>query len=361
MNLKESYNQSFIEQLALQLKNNCVQFLADDFINSIKENKLEEKELKERMRLITQKLNEFLPFSYSKQITILKKVAPHFGGIQGFVFSDFVETYGLDDFSVSINALEHFTQYSTAEFAIRPFFLKYPNETLQQMIVWSRHSNYHVRRLSSEGARPKLPWSFPLKMFMIDPSPVIPILQNLKDDESEYVRKSVANHLNDISKTHPKLALDLAKEWHGKTNQTNRVVKHGLRTLLKLGDKNALKIFGFNDASHLNILKMSLSPSKIAIGDELFFDFEVKNDSLKTRNVRLEYKVDYLKSNGNWSSKVFYVTELELKKNQSKTFNKKQSFRDMTTRKHYSGKHSIAILVNGEEKKKLDFFLKDVL
>ncbi|MCB0408952.1 MAG: DNA alkylation repair protein [Flavobacteriales bacterium] len=358
MNLKESYNKSFIEDLAIRIKNQFSDFNQDEFISSILNNGIDEKELKERMRLITQTLNEFLPFSFPKQIEVLKTVAPHFGGIQGFVFSDFVETFGIDDFKVSIRALEVFTQYSTAEFAIRPFFLKYPEQTLQQMITWSQHHNYHVRRLSSEGARPKLPWSFPLKMFITDPIPVIPILENLKNDESEYVRKSVANHLNDISKTHPHLVLELAQKWYGKTNQTNRVVKHGLRTLLKEGDKKALAIFNFDDTSNLSINGLNLLQNKITIGDDLLFEFDVLNDSINSRNVRLEYKIDYVKSNGSLSSKVFHITELELKKSQNKKFKKKQSFKNMTTRKHYPGKHFISILANGEVKAKKEFTLQ---
>jgi 3-methyladenine DNA glycosylase AlkC len=358
MNLKDEYNKIYVEKLAREVGKIEPAFKLESFVKAIINKNWEEKELKERIRFITNSLNDYLPFNYKKQVDILLKVAPNFGGLQGMVFPDFVQVYGLKDFQTSIDTLAIFTQYSTSEFAIRPFIEKYPKKTIEQLIQWSIHENHHVRRLASEGSRPKLPWASPLREFIKDPTPVLPILENLKNDDSEYVRKSVANHLNDISKTQPELVLTIAKEWIGQTKNTDWIVKHGLRTLLKKGDKRALAIFKLDDASGLKIKELSLKKDSIKIGDDLFFSFDINNETNQERSIRLEYKIAYVKANGTSSKKVFQISEFTLGKKESKDFTRKQRFTDFTTRKHYPGIHEVFIVVNGEEKCKNSFTLK---
>lgn len=356
MNLKEEYNKAFIVDLANSIKANYPEFEVVQFQESILSQDWSNKELKQRMRIITNAMNQFLPIDYPEQLKHIVEVAKKYSGIQGFVFPDFVEVYGLENYEESMEALKTLTRYSTAEFAIRPFILTYP-DAIKQMIIWSKDKNEHVRRLASEGARPKLPWAAPLKMYIENPEPVLPILEYLKNDDSLYVRKSVANHLNDISKSHPDLVIKICGQWYGKTTNTDWIVKHALRTLLKAGDKDALAIFGLSDASKLSINHLELSSNEITIGDSLNFYFTVKNEDDKLRNVRLEYYVYYLKSNNSLSKKVFQIGECKLNKGEAKDFNKKQSFKDLSTRKHYPGEHKIAIAVNGEEKIIEKFFL----
>ncbi|MCB9361216.1 MAG: DNA alkylation repair protein [Flavobacteriales bacterium] len=359
MNLKDEYNKTFVEKLASEVSKLEPNFKTELFVKSIINKAWEEKELKARMRFITNSLHQFLPFSYQQQVELLRKVAPNYSGLQGVVFPDFIQIFGLNDFKTSMSAIEEFTQYSTAEFAIRPFIEAYPKEAIQQLLVWSNSENFHVRRLASEGSRPKLPWATPLRKFIADPSPVLPILENLKDDGTLYVRKSVANHLNDISKSQPELVLDIAKRWIGVTKNTDWIVKHGLRTLLKKGDKRALAIFKLDDASGLEIKSLSFKENSIKIGDDLFFSFEISNQSNQERSIRLEYKIAYVKANGTISKKVFKITEFTLGKKESKFFTRKQRFTDFTTRKHYPGEHEVIIVVNGEEKCKNSFRLSD--
>ncbi len=358
MNLKDEYNPSFVTDLATKITTNYKSFDKNSFITYVLSDDWEEKELKERMRTVTTALNQHINLSFKKQVDILWNIAPHYNGLQGFIFSDFVQVYGLNDYKTGVKAMEHFTQYSTAEFAVRPFIEKYPEQMMQQMLAWSKHHNHHVRRLASEGCRPKLPWAPPLKKFINDPAPCLPILENLKNDESEYVRKSVANHLNDISKNHPNLVLQLTKSWYGKSKNTNWIVKHALRTLLKAGNKKALEIFGFANAKNISVSPIQLSSTKIKIGDTITFKFTVKNESSTKRNIRLEYKIVYVKANGNNSSKVFQISEFMLTANKSKVFNRKQSFKDLSTRKHYTGMHQISLIVNGEEKSSISFKLQ---
>jgi len=358
MNLKDEYNKVFIEKLANDINSIESTFDKKSFTNAIINRNWEAKELKERMRFISTSVGEFLPITYKKQIDLLLKIVANYGGLHGMIFPDFVEVYGLKEYKTSIKALETFTQYSSSEFAIRPFIENYPKETIPQLIQWSQHENHHVRRLSSEGSRPKLPWASPLREFIKNPEPVLPILQNLKDDESEYVRKSVANHLNDISKSQPELALELAKSWFGETKNMSWVVKHGLRTLLKQGDKRALSIFGFDNAKRLKVESLFLDENIIHIGDDLYFNFEVKNTSKKRRNIRLEYKIAYVKANGSTSKKVFQISEFALEGSKTKKFKKKQRFTDFSTRKHYPGEHTIIIVVNGEDQLEKKFDVK---
>ena len=362
---KNIYNKKFINDYSSILTKCINNFDAISFSKAIFTPKWEQLELKERMRHITYALNSHIKGGFKNQVNVLLKSIAEMNSIGRketsieFMFlPDFIEVYGLQEYKVSIEALEIFTQYSTSEFAIRPFIEEYPKQTITQLIKWSQHENHHVRRLSTEGSRPKLPWASSLRRFIENPEPVLPILQNLKDDESEYVRKSVANHLNDISKSQPELALELAKDWFKGSKNMRWVVKHGLRTLLKQGDKRALTIFGFDDAKGLNIKGLTLKESEIYIGGDLYFSFEVKNTSNKERNIRLEYKIAYVKANGSTSRKVFQISEFVLNGSKSKKFKKKQRFTDFSTRKHYPGEHTIIIVVNGKDQLEKTFMVK---
>jgi hypothetical protein len=179
----------------------------------------------------------------------------------------------------------------------------------------------------------------------------------LKNDDSEYVRKSVANHLNDISKDHPELALQIGTDWYGKTKETNWVVKHGLRTLLKKGNKEALAIFGFDNAVGIRTTGLSTSAPSIKIGDYLFFEFKLSNDGHEEKNIRLEYTVHYVKANGQHSKKVFQLSEFSLKPKFNRNFKRKQWFKNLSTRRHYPGVHKITLVVNGDEKESVEFEL----
>ncbi len=358
MNLKDEYNKAFIEKLGNKLYSIEKAFDTMAFVKSVINKDWEQRELKDRMRFITINIHQHLNFSYPKQIEILSKVVADYGGLKGMIFPDFVQVYGLDDLNTSLKAMELFTQYSTAEFAIRPFIGKYPTETMQQMLAWSTHKNEHLRRLASEGCRPRLPWAPPLRNFIADPNPALPILENLKNDNSLYVRKSVANHLNDISKDHPNLVLKLTKKWYGKQPHTNWIVKHALRTLLKKGNKKALAIFGLDNSKNLETNNLTLSKNTIKIGGYIHFEFDVMNNSNQERNIRLEYKVAFVKANGTTSNKVFQLSEFSLKANAQKHFKRKQWFKELSTRKHYPGEHKITLVINGDEKEKVKLSLK---
>jgi len=224
---------------------------------------------------------------------------------------------------------------------------------MAQMLKWSKHENEHIRRLASEGCRPALPWAISLPKFKKDPAPVLPILTQLKSDPSMYVRKSVANNLNDISKTRPDVVIKIASDWYGENNHTNWILKHGCRTLLKKGNSDILALFGLNDNKNVVVEGFSLDSSSVSIGDDLTFSFTVNTkDSTKAR---LEFAIDYVKSSGKKNRKIFKISEVSLKTNEKKHYTKSHSFADLSTRKHFPGIHSIVLIINGAEHGRIDF------
>ena len=355
--LKDRLNHESLREFALIIQSAYNSFQVDEFLKSVMDETWDSLELKARGRKICFGLGEYLPADYSTAISIIDEVVAKCDGFFRMVFPDFVEVYGQDEthWEISIKALERYTQYSSSEWAVRPFIIKHEERMMAQMYAWSKHENEHVRRLASEGCRPQLPWAQALPNFKKDPAPILPILEQLKTDPSPYVRNSVANNINDISKTHPGLIAELAKDWYGKNEYTDWIVKHGCRTLLKIGNREVLAIFGYNDGVCVDISDFALEKTSISIGEEITFSFTVFTQ--EATKVRLEYGIDYVKSNGTRNRKIFQISEISLKENQKKLYTKRHSFADVSTRKHYPGTHTIALIVNGVEREKLDFDL----
>jgi len=366
---KNMFNKETVSGFARAISAVYEPFEVDKFIKTTVDDTWESLELMARGKRITTQMREFLPKDYNTALRIMDKVIVDCEPFFKMCFPTFVELYGQDeaDWDLSMHAMELFTQYSSSEFAVRPFIVKHEKRMMQQMYAWSKHENEHVRRLSSEGSRPALPWGQALNSFKKDPSPVLPILTQLKTDPSAYVRKSVANNINDISKTHPDLIAKLSKDWYGKHEYTDWIVKHGCRTLLKKGNRDVLAIFGFHDVSSINISGFTLKAKSsiknesglsiplARIGEDICFTFTVKTN--EATKIRLEYGIDYMKANGKRNRKIFQISELLFKANQNKTYEKNHSLEELSTRKHYPGLHSLTLIVNGTERGTLDFEL----
>jgi len=355
---KNLYNENYIELLATSIKTSYLEFNSNVFTKTVFDDSWKEKELKQRMRHIAETMRTFLPNEYANSIEILTSAFSVIGTgytLENMIFQDFVELFGMDDFETSIVALEHFTIGSSSEFAIRRFIIKYPQRTMQQMKKWAYSENEHVRRLASEGCRPRLPWAIALQEFKIDPTTVIEILEILKDDSSEYVRKSVANNLNDISKDNPEIVKKLAKKWLGENDTRDKVVKYGCRTLLKESDRFTLNLFEYTEPKNINIENISI-PKAVNFGEELEFSFSIfsKEDLGK---VRLEFAIEFLRKNDNYSKKVFKISEGDFKLKRKKII-KKYSFKKITTRNYYSGKHKLYLIINGDIFHKQEFILE---
>jgi 3-methyladenine DNA glycosylase AlkC len=343
--LKHRFSKAFVGALATAIGRAVPGFDGAGFQRAVLGAGWQRLELKQRMRRISETLHKFLPGEYPQQLAVLCEVAPAFNGLEALCFPDFVAEYGLDDFERSVAALELFTPYSSSEFAVRPFIVRYGARMLAAIERWTRHPNEHVRRLASEGSRPRLPWAMALPQFKQDPSPLLPILEALRGDPSEYVRRSVANNLNDIGKDHRDLVLEIARRWSGQSPATDRLLQHACRTLLKRGDQRALQLFGHHDAVPVTVTAVKLGATEIAIGTDLAFAFTVRVAS--DTKARIEYAVDFVKRDGRTRSKVFQVGVKALTAGTPLTIARRHRFRDFTTRKHAPGKHTITILVNG--------------
>ena len=314
------------------------------------------RELKERMRHVTECLHETLGREYPEALEILKEVAPSFSGFDTMVFPDYAERYGLDNWDLSLPALAFFTPLCSSEYAIRPFIAQDPARAMEHLYTWAEHDNHHVRRLASEGCRPRLPWGMALPAFKKDPSLILPVLEKLKDDPSGYVRKSVANNLNEISKDHPQLVLDTCERWYGQTANTDWIVKHACRTMLKAGNQRAMHLFGLGETENVSVLNLTLDRRALSIGEELPFTFELRVDTAEACRVRLEYAVQYARPEGKVSRKVFQIKE-ETFEPGTHLVSRKLSLADQSTRRHYPGQHRISIFVNGAEMASSDFDL----
>ena len=361
---KDFYNLKFLQEYSTILIKVYPLFQAETFCDIVTSSDWAELELKQRMRRISETLGRILPNDFKESMSILissideLEQAPfkHMG-IEFMILPDFIARYGIEDFNTSVKAIERVTPFITCEFAVRPFIIKYPDKMMRQMNQWSIHENKHVRRLSSEGSRPRLPWAMALPEFKKNPKPVLPILEQLKTDDSEYVRRSVANNLNDIAKDHPELVLKIAQSWYGTNKETNALIKHGLRTLLKTNYPGALELIGYGSPKSFVLSKLSLLTAKVNDGERVVFAFSLENTSKKSQMLRMEYAVYFLLSNGKHSRKVFKISERNIKSKESFDIQRHHSFKLITTRKYYKGKHFIAPIINGVENKKLGFLL----
>ncbi len=243
--LKNRYSKAFVADLADRIGDVYGDFDRAGFVKAVMSEGWRALELKGRMKRISETLHRFLPPNYGDALAVLKKIAPDEQGFEYLFLPDFVERYGMDSFEPSMKALESFTEFASAEFAVRPFIVRHPDRMMRRMKRWAKSRNEHLRRLASEGCRPRLPWAMALPEFKRDPSPVLEVLDALKTDSSEYVRRSVANNLNDISKDHPNTTLRIARSWKGISSETDRLVKHACRTLLKAGRREAMELFGY--------------------------------------------------------------------------------------------------------------------
>ncbi len=307
------------------------------------------RELKQRMRHITSALRAAIPGGYREQLQVLLVAADH--AVEGFaavVYPDFVQAYGTEDWEASVPALARFTRLASAEFAVRPFIAADPRRTLAEMYKWAGDAHQAVRRLATEGCRPRLPWGMRLHALVADPEPILPILERLYGDPDESVRRSVANNLNDISRDHPGLVVTVLKSWRPEPGtDTYRLARHALRTLLKRGHPGALSVLGFKAGLSVELKQLSLDPPAPRIDGAARLSFSLTSTLGETQPVMVDYAVHYVKAGGGTAPKVFRLGSVTMEPGQTVDYSRKISFRQMTTRTHRAGTHRIDILANG--------------
>jgi 3-methyladenine DNA glycosylase AlkC len=321
--------------------------------------------LTQRLRRMTESLHASLPGAetgYRKTLLTLRALAPSLGGgFHTLTLPDYVALYGSarpGDFDISMDALKFFTPFGSSEFAVREFIRRDQPRALAIMKTWSLDADEHVRRLSCEGCRPRLPWSFHLDALIANPEPVAPILEALRADPSLYVRKSVANHLNDITKTNPAWVLDRLAGWPPGNAHTAWIAKQALRTLIKKGDRRALAVIGAGEKPRVSIASFRVEPRTVKLGGRVRFSFALTSTAKKPQRLVVDYAMHYVKKAGRTTRKVFKLKTLTLAPGETIVLARNQRIQNFTTRTHYAGHHEIEILINGEPLARGGFMLK---
>ncbi len=354
--LKHYFDEKMANGLADRLKTAYPGLDQKGFVQQVL-NGLEALELKARVAHIAVAYRDFLPESYPKALDLLLATleAPLTddrdltnSGFQFWPVAHFIEEYGHDHYEASIRGLYEVTQRFTAEWAIRPYLLRYQAQMEPLLHQWAMDESLHVRRLVSEGTRTRLPWGIRLHPFIKDPAPVIALLEKLKDDPELYVRRSVANNLNDLTKDHPEMVLDLLERWkEGASDERMWMVRHALRSLIKAGHPRALAILGFGGAE-LTVTLFSVTPKVLRLGETLQLDIELESNSKAEQPLMIDYIIHLVKANGSTFAKVFKLTQKTLPAYGHLELQKRQAIRPISTRRYYPGTHKVSLQINGQ-------------
>jgi 3-methyladenine DNA glycosylase AlkC len=312
---------------------------------------LEPLELTARVDLLADRLARALPQPFPAAVEVLWRAldSPSFVGWMTLPCGSFVAKRGISDPEVALPLLAGLTPRWSSEGPIRPFIERHPELTYDHLRRWATDADEHVRRLVSEGTRPRLPWAPQLRGLIADPSPNLPLLDVLVDDSSPYVRRSVANHLNDISKDHPRLAIELARGWIARSDGPAWVVRHGLRTLVKRGDPDALQLLGVATDADIRLTDLAIDRSQVPIGDEATFTFTVELSPQQPNAVDavIDYRVHYLGATGVKAPKVFKLTRRRLQPGIPVIVTRRHRFEHVSIRRILPGPHAIDVQVNG--------------
>lgn len=361
--LKHLLNSSVPPRIAAMLRRAWHRFDTTGFLRQI-EPGYESLELMARGQRISAALAAHLPADVPRALAILvDSLDPPMGldaagepdagdrPYSAFLYlphSLYIGAHGLAHFDAAMAAQHALTQRFTAEFCIRPYLLHHRDATLANLRAWALDDNAHVRRLVSEGTRPRLPWAPRLPDFQNRPQLALPLLDALKDDPSSYVRRSVANHLGDIAKDHASLAVDTARTWLRETSPAREaLVRHGLRFLVKRGDAQALDVLGVGHAVALDVRAARITPARARIGDKVRIEAELHNPTPRPQRVLADLKLHYVKANGEAAPKVFKLQTLDIASGATVAVGKTLSLQQMTTRTHYPGAHRVELVLNG--------------
>ncbi len=355
--IKDVFDLALVRGIAAELRHAYAPFDAAAFVARSTDG-LDKLELTGRATHIAQALHEYLPKPFAEAAAVIEaSLGPEIPAtgeigraqLRYMPHLAFVQTYGLDDYEVAMRVQAELTKRFSAEFSIRAFLAKYPERTYATMLAWADDANAHLRRLASEGCRPRLPWAPRLRAYQLDPRPVLALLERLKDDPVLYVRRSVANNLNDISKDHPTLTIETCRRWVADAPAGRAwIVRHALRSLIKAGNRDAIRILGGAESPLARIGCITITPQRAAIGDAVRVSFEVESTALHAQRLLIDYAVHFVKANGGTRPKVFKLRTLTMQPGEKAVFFAKVSLVTMTTRRHFPGPHRIDAIVNGE-------------
>jgi 3-methyladenine DNA glycosylase AlkC len=369
---KNVINCENVHELGSRIHNTWPNFPLDNFDQEIAVN-ITEQGLGERIQQVRRSLFNYLPSSYEQALTILLQSLPNVlpkdafdtkldlssqNGFLMIALTAFVARYGIDHYQLSMNALKEMTKRFSAEGSIRYFIIKYPEQVMATFSHWVVDDCPHVRRLVSESTRPRLPMMIALPEFKKDPSPIIPFLTLLKNDSELFIRRSVANNLNDISKDNPDVVTNLLAQWHqDKSANMTWLIKHALRTLEKTGDVNALNILGFSSSPKVIVDEFSLNNKMMKLGGHLTLNLRLRTNGTSKENLLIDYEVYHMKANGKLMPKVFKWAKKIISAEQPLHLIKKHNIKPISTRKYYEGRHEIHLKINGKTMAKESFML----
>ena len=303
----------------------------------------------ERVRHIADALHGALPGDYGATLDALRAMAPRLThGFQAIAITEVVARHGLGEFDRSMAALAELTRFGSAEFAIRPFLAADVDRALGIMERWTASDDEHVRRLASEGARPRLPWASRVPALKANPTRAAPILEALKTDPALYVRKSVANHLNDIAKDRPDWLLDRLSGWPQDDQRTAWIIRHALRTLIKKGDPAALALIGVGHGAAVTVRRFAVEPVSVRLGERIVISAELASDAPDDQPLVVDYRIHYARAGGKSAPKVFKLKSFTLAGRDTAALSISQTIRDFTTRRHHPGRHRVELIVNGQ-------------
>lgn len=361
--LKDSFGPEVPRRLAGMLAAVDPGFPSAEFVAEATDG-LTDLELSDRSRLVAQALIRYLPDDPAKAIVLITRSLPDSGtaarwqGMDSFMlwpFTMVIAERGLDAFEESMAAQHAITKLFTAEFSIRTFIRDRHEPTMARLTHWATDPDEHVRRLVSEGTRPRLPWAARLEMFVADPAPIVPLLDRLVDDDSQYVRRSVANNVNDIAKDHPDVALAVCERWLGEDGGRRPLVRHALRTLVKAADPQALGLLGFPADPRVRVGEVSVTPKAVRIGEDVSVSVTVVNDGNDPARALVDLDVGFARQSGSMGRKVFRGAELDLPANGSTRVRRRVTLRQLSTRTVYPGTHHVTPVVNGRRGETVTF------
>jgi len=359
---KELFNRPLVLDLAAHIKRRWKDFNDKAFVTAALKD-FKDLEMKARANQIATALGAYLPRDVPRALKLLlstlrpldkagdpvKDAKKGLAGMVIWPMGDYVARHGVMHVNESLAALRELTIRSTAEFAIRPFLARDQKKTLAVMKAWAKDKNHHVRRLASEGSRPRLPWGLQLKAFVKDPAPILPILETLKDDPSEYVRRSVANSLNDIAKDHADLVAGIVAKWmKGAKKERTRLVRHACRSLIKAGHGKTLAALGFSAKPDVALKTFTLDTPTVKFGTHAAFAVELSSTGKAPQNIVLDYVIHHQKKNGETTPKVFKWKTLTLKPGDTVKLDRKHALKSITTRTYHPGRHRVDVTVNGQ-------------
>jgi 3-methyladenine DNA glycosylase AlkC len=352
--LKEIFNEAAVVWLAERLAAAAPGFQQKAFVGNILAD-LHVLELKARIERIALEMQRHLPGDFRKAVKIVEKAlgAPppagdgtDFGKFRVLPCHRFVSLAGLDHADLSLGYFARATRHFTAEFDVRPFIAREPERVLRLMQSWAQDGDWRLRRLASEGARPRLPWGLRLQALVADPKPLFPLLEALRDDPIEAVRRSVANNLNDIAKDHPDLLVRYLKPW-AKVEARAPLIRHALRHLVKQGHEGALEMMGADRQASFRAGRIKLDAKAVAIGGAIGMSVTIGNDGDRPAHAIIDYAVHHLGARGELRPKVFKWTKMTLAPGERVTLARRHSLRPVTTRRYYPGRHEIDLRING--------------